>query len=522
MRFRMPVITGIFAIMGAMSSPAYAAEFTDLMDAADNFDDLVDETYDPFDFNIEPRLRLDFQSATISREAACVPNEDALVGEAAQNNPRLVVDRGRCSEPRLISNKEMEFKGQSTAIDVSIRAGIYKDLEFKLTVPYVIGSTTGLKYADGVDATNSSVDPNDAVVQNAAQRAFNPADTDAQHVDNLDLFTGHRFFDLSDQFLEYERKGFADPAISLEWAPFNDERDDTKATLLLGMQYKMPISPVKAAGNTDVGEGVHELSWRLASSKRFNWIEPYFGLQYFLRMPATDSPIQRVDKQNNGQVFANPPQSGEITVGTEFIPFEDVKTGARYGIDLRFTFGYTSEGRDYTPFFDHFTNSECNGKTLAEVLPDFGTDGVVTNTDDVACSWVVREPANANPVPIYDLGAAVGDDSPWSSDGIMTVESYATFKGMLGLYLQPTRFFQLKAQVELANQQEHFLTNARTGRDAADDVEATPDSTVDLEGPDAAIEKNPVFNAAYDQNGNRFRIQGFNTWTILITTALQF
>lgn len=522
MRFRMPLVTGIMAILGATASTATAAEFTDLMDAADNFDDLVDETYDPFDFSIEPRLRLDFQSATISREAACVPTEADLVGDAAKNNPRLVVDRGRCSEPRLISNKEMEFQGQSTALDVSIRAGIYKDLEFKLNVPYVIGSTTGLRYADGVDPTNSSVDPDDSVIQGAARRAFDPTGSPADHVGNLDLFTGHRFFDLSDEFLEYERKGFADPSISLEWAPFNDERDDTKAALLLGMAYKMPIAPIKRAGNQDVGEGVHELSWRLASSKRFDWIEPYFGLQYFLPLPATDSPIQRIDKNNNGQVFTKPPQRGEITVGTEFIPHEDPRTGARYGIDLRFTFGYTSEGRDYTPFFDHFTQSSCNGKTLADVLPEFDASGNLTNPGDVACSWVVQEPANADPLPIYDLGGAIGDESPWATDGIMTVESYATFKGMIGAYLQPTKFFQLKAQVELANQQEHFLTNARTGRDADDGIESTPDSTVDLEGSDAAIEKNPVFNGAYDQNGNRFRVQEYNTWTVLITGALQF
>ncbi|MEZ4459658.1 MAG: hypothetical protein R3E66_07975 [bacterium] len=519
MRFRMPVVTGIVALAGLLSSEAMAAEFTDLLDAADNYDDLVDDTYDPFDFNIEPRLRLDFESATISREAACVPTEADLVGQAAQNNPRLVVDRGRCAEPQLISNKEIDYKGQTTALDVTLRAGIYKDLEFKLNVPYVIGSTSGVKFADGVNPTNSSVNPDDSVVNTAARRAFD-ASPGANNVGNLDLFTGHRFFNLSNDYQEYERKGFADPTISLEWAPFNDERDDTKATLLLGMAYQMPIAPVKEAGNSDVGEGVHKLSWRFASSKRFDWIEPYFGLQYFLPLPATDSPIRRVDKANNGQVFAKPPQSGEITVGTEFIPYEDARTGARYGIDLRFTFGYTSEGRDYTPLFDHFTNSECNGKTLANVLPEFDANGNLSNPADVACSWIVRAPGNAQPLPIYDLANA--DDSPWSTDGIMTVESYATFKGMLGFYLQPTRYFQLKAQAQLANQQEHYLTNARTGRDAADNLEATPDGTVDLEGPDAAIEKNPVFNAAYDQTGNRFRIQSFNTWTILVTAALQF
>jgi len=516
-------ILALGALVGTtfFSGPsAFAADFTNLLDAADDFDDLIDETYDPFDFNLEARLRLEFESATISREAACVPSDSALVGEAAQRNPRLVVDAGRCSEPRIISNKELEYSRQTTALDIDLRAGIYKDLEFRLSVPYVFSHVTGMKYAPGVTSANSSVDPSSDVLASSA-REFNSSDSNAQHLDRFGSYTGYRFFDI-DGTTEFERAGFGDPRISLEWAPFNDERDDTKATLLLGMGYKMPIAPVKAAGNDNVGDGMHEISWRIASSKRFDWIEPYFGLQYFLPMAATDSPIQRIDKNNQGQVFAKPPQRGDITVGTEFIPYEDPTTGARYGVDLRFTFGYTSEGRDYTQLFDHMTNSSCNGRTLNDVLPRFDSSGTLNNLDDVACSWIVRQPSNAQPNPVYTLAEALNDNSQYSFDGIMTVESYASFTGMLGIYLQPTRYFQIKGQVGLTHNQEHFLSNARTGRDADDSLEVTPDDTVDLEGPDARLEKNPVFNPAYDQTGNRFRIQENNIWTVFLTAALQF
>ncbi len=502
-----------------------AAEFTDLLDAADDYDDLVEETYDPFDFSIEPNFRLDFESARISREAACVPDESSLVGEAAQNNPRLIVDEGRCSEPRTLANKEIDYQRTTSRMDIDLRAGIYKDLEFRLTVPFVFSSTTGLRYAEGVDATNSSVDPDDEFVRGAADAAFkdNAGNPVAATPDSLGTFAGYRFFDLSDEYRELSRRGFADPSIALNWAPFNDERDPTKATLLIGMEYQMPIATVKTVENDSVGEGMHQLSWRLASSKKFDWIEPYFGLEYILPLPATDSPIRRVDSQNNGQVFANPPQSGKITVGTEFIPHEEPAKGVRYGIDLRFNFGFTSEGRDYTPLFDHFGQSQCNGRTVADVLPRYDNTGTLTNPDDVACSWIVRQPSNAQPNPVYDLNQpiATGDDETiYINDGIMTTESYATFAGMVGFYLQPVEYFQFKASVGLTHQLEHYLTNARTGRDV--DTETTDDNTVDLEGPDAALEKNPVHNPAYDQVGNRFRVTAYNTWTIILTAALQF
>jgi hypothetical protein len=519
MRYRYILALGLMGTALTLSAPASAGEFTDLLDAADDFDDLIENTYDPFDFNLEAKLRLEFESATISREAACVPSESALIGSAAQNNPRLVVDPNRCSEPRIISNKELDFGRQTTAVDIDLRAGIYKDLEFRLSVPYIISSTSKMSYAAGVTPSNSSIDPSDEVVGSSA-RQFVSTESASQHLDRLTTFSGHRFFDVNDT--EYERAGFGDPTISLEWAPFNDERDDTKATLLFGMAYKMPISPVKAAGNDNVGGGMHELSWKIASSKKFSWIEPYFGLQYFLPLSATDSPIQRVDKNNNGQVFATAPQRGDITVGTEFIPHENPETGARYGVDLRFTFGYTSEGRDYTQLFDHMTNSNCNGKSMEDVLPQFDSNGQLTNLDDVACSWIVRQPSNASPDPIYTLDEALGTTSPWNTDGIMTVESYASFTGMLGLYLQPTRYFQIKGQVSLTHNQEHFLSNARTGRDADDALEQTPDDTVDLEGADARIEKNPVFNPTYDQTGTRFRIQENNIWSLFVTAAFQF
>lgn len=524
---------GLFLIgicVTVAASPAHAAEFTDLADAADDFDDLVDETYDPFDFVIEPTFRLDFGSAKITREAPCVPNDSFLVGEASQeyaNTPRLEVDNTRCSEPQIIYNKEMLYKEQTTTLDIALKAGIYKDLQFTLNVPYHLNSTRGLKYAnesgDIVSAANSSVDPLDEDIAANANSAFNAGDSPEQHVDNLGSFYYYRLFRLDDDYVNYDRSGFGDPSVGLQWAPFNDERDDTKATLLVGMNYVMPIAPVATVEDEDMGRGMHELQWRIASSKKFDWIEPYFGLDYHLPLRATDSPIEQIDSGNDGQVFTMPPQTGKITVGTEFIPHEDVEKGIRYSVDLRFSFAYTSEGRDYTPLFDHIGKSDCNGKTFDDVLPKFDTAGNVTNPSEVACAWILREPSNAQPNPIYDPEAAAGSDtSEFVNDGIMTVESYGTWQGRLGINLQPSRYFQFKIAGALTHQQEHFLTNARTGRDADDSLETTADDTVDLEGPDSRIEKNPVYNPTYDSNGNRFRIQEYNTWSLFVSTVLKF
>jgi hypothetical protein len=517
-----------------VSATADAAEFTDLLDAADDFDDFQEQTYDPFDFNIEPSFRFDVSNAQITREAPCLPSDDATGEPAVDSNPRLVTGRSRCSEPSLVFNREMLYEHTQTTMDVTLRAGIYKDLELRINVPYVINSTHGLKFdnesglpGNQVDGSNSSVDPSTGDVEDRANDVFDSSDSREAQIRAFDQFNMYRYFDLEDEYNNIERSGFADPSLGIFWAPYNDERDDTKATLLLGMEYTMPIAPTKEAHDKDVGEGKHELHWKLASSKNFTWIEPYFGVEYFLPLAASDSPIRDVDPNNDGQVFSSPPMRGDVTIGTEFIPYKNADTGERYAIDLRFTMGYVSEGRDYTPLYDHMVNSDCQRKTLNDVLPEFDNSGQLQNPDDVACAWIVQRPANAENEAVYDLAnpAQAGFDpaeTPFRTDGIMTVEDYGTFAGQIGFYLQPSKYFQLNATAQLKHRQEHFLTNARTGRDTDDANEDTPDDTVDLTGSDAQFERNPVYNPTYDSSGNRFRIQEFNTWSFVVNAALQF
>ncbi len=542
------ILGGAALLFGLQPQEVHAAEFTDLLDAADDFDDLDEETWDPFDFNLEPSFRFDYSTASISREAPCTPGDpfgdrpDSDLNESElriRNNPRLETDEARCSEPSTVYNKEMLFKGTRAQLDLKARFGIYKDLELHVNVPYVFAQTRQLTHdntsanaSQNVSGANSSVDPNltcdpgqaGRCVEREAGNVFEQGQTTQQQIDSLDLFNAYRYFDLASENT-YTRTGFAEPTVGLHWAMFNDHRDPTKATMLLGVDYTMPIVPIAQRGNNAVGRGMHQLDFSLASSKQFNWIEPYFGIQYSLPLASPNSPIQEIDVNNRGQVFTNPPMSGQFSVGTEFIPYENLEKGQRYGLDLRFTFGYVSEGRDYTPMFDHFVNSGCNGKTIAEVLPQFDSSGNITILEDVACSWVVRQPSNSDgPRPVYDLAQAVedGNSDQFYSDGIMTVEGYGTFRGDFGFYLQPSPYFQLKGQVALEHRQEHFISNARTGRDAANASEVDADDTVDLEGADAAIERNPVYNPSYDSSGERFRVQAYNTWQFMLTAALQF
>lgn len=241
-----------------ISTVARAAEYTDLLDAADDFDDFKESTYDPFDFNIEPSFRFDIANAQIAREAPCVPN----ASDNVSNNPRVVVHPGRCDQPSMVYNREMAYKYTQSTVKLTLRAGLYKDLELRVKVPYVINASTGLKYDNEssipdqqVNADNSSVDPSTARIQERAQNVFSAGDSYQQTIQKFDEFNMYRFFDLTKDYRYVERSGFADPSVGLFWAPFNDERDDTKATLLLGMEYTMPIAPIKRGQRHRRGPG---------------------------------------------------------------------------------------------------------------------------------------------------------------------------------------------------------------------------------------------------------------------------
>lgn len=515
-------LSALAALLLVVPTDLKAAEFTDLLDAADDFDDNDPETFKAWDFHLEPSFRFDFTTANVTREAPCVPNQPTR--ELERNNPRLVVSPDRCDEPRIVDNQEMAYESSRSTLDIALRAGLYKDLELRVTIPYVLSSTRSLRYGDGVGATNSSVDPSDDRIRRHAEDVFQPGMSSGAYVTRLDQFQLFRFFDLSDENRTYERSGWGDPTVGIHWAPWNDYRDDTKATMLIGMDYTMPLAEVQRAGNRGVGRGVHELEWKLAASKKFGWFEPYFGAQYSLPLPATDSLYGRVDRTQNqgqGQVLLNPPQRAEFTVGTEIIAFEDPERHIRHAFDLRFQFGYVSEGRDYTALFDHMTDprNDCNGLTIQDVQPQFNADGTLRNPEQVACSWVIRQPSNAGGrnTAIYTLDEAIdrNDQTEFAFTDLMSVDSYGTFGGQLGIYLQPSRFFQFRGVVGLTSHQTHMITNARTGRNS---IFTTEDSVSMTD----ARERNPAYNPSYDNSGNRFKVKRHNTWHFGVTTALQF
>lgn len=515
-RTSVTTVGALVASVSLFSSPSFAAEITDVVDAFDTkLDASGQKVEDPFDIHIEPQFKRTLKRAKITREAPCNPSATDNASAAGQPNSRLtyprLVDASRCSEPSTVFNKEMRAYEVTNELDVLVQIGLFRDVELHLELPFILGQVQGVKYAgdggdptaDSVDDSNSSVDPSDERIISDIQR-------------NGDQFSTFRLFNLDSDPTESEsRAGFGDMVVGMAWSPFNDERDDTKANLKLAFDYKIPSGGVAKPGNGKVGRGMHELTWSIASSKRFKYMEPYFQVAYTLPIAANNSMFKDIGV---GQTLVEPGQRAEIIFGSEFVPYEDIARGNRFNIDVGLKFGYTAEGRDYSLLSDALSGSECNGLTPSQVADAIAAVQAGSLSPDVvntaSCRWILDEPGNGDGQQVYDLSDDAAGNVGFYHNGLTDYEAFATFGAYLGFYLQAANYVQFRGKVGLDHEQAHFITAARTGKDSNDE-----NDTVKFDDPG---ERNPYFNPVLDAVGNRFRVEETTIFTWSITMALQF
>jgi len=508
-------------------SSVQAAEITDVIDAADEdvYDGKIVE--DLFDFHIEPTFKQTYEQAKITREANCTGGAD------------------RCqNEDTILINKELRYQRVVNELDLEFELSIYKDLEFHVLLPIIFSDTTSLKYAKNagkacefdidpynpkcVDETNSTVDPSDnRIVADAG--------------DGND-FTTYRYFDVPDENDKWldgpGRGGLGDLTFGIDWSPFNDQRDQLhedpwcrnngRSTLTLGFDYTAPTAAVMKADpkNENVGRGVHELGLHVATSRRFNYVDPYMQFSFALPIP-TDSIFK---DYGGGQERVGPGPSGDLTFGIEIVPWEQANADfqQKFIIDLRGHFTYVGEGRDFGPFFDALGSSACQSKTLAEVQPGGASP---------ECGWLAEKWSNAgfeNLRAIDQYSASYDPNHTLKDDGLTSYEGYGRFGASLGFNIQPIQYVQIRAGLGLDHNQEHFLTFGKAGTDVRGRVEiepgnpsagTRPDDSAPKDGTvsfDDIKERNPVYNPTYDSVGSRFRIEEWTVFTWNVGLAFQF
>lgn len=409
------------AVLSIVAQPfaAPAAEITDVIDAADGDD--------PIDINIDVSFRSILTRSKITHEWQ---QSWTLAGQGTRPD-----------------YNELRFEQQTYAMDYMVEVGLFHDLQLYLNLPWIISDKREISFVGGVAADGSGTSLSTLYRTNPGPDFQNALAVDPSTNPNT------------------KRAGIGDMQIGIKWAPFNDERDDTKSVWVIGLDYTIPSGglnkpdAVSGGGDGGVGLGHHIITPFMLFSHRFSVLDPYVGVNGSIPM---QSPVAK----NAGLKI---PYYGGFLTGLEIIPWEAPSKHQKFSIDIRL----------WTTFF-----SEVESKGHAD------EQGTVNEMSDFLVS---PSPQNG-------------------SRQLQATGQYTQFGLKLGFAFRAAEFVKLLFGVSLAHNTEHFLTGADYCDDGDGDGNCNSASDVDN-----------LFRATvYDDPGQRLRVEETTLFTYYITAMGTF
>jgi hypothetical protein len=459
-----------FALSGLGPAPALASVLTDVVDAADGDD--------PFDVTADVAYDRTLRRAKITREFPCDPAQTLDTCDSALPGVG-----------QMVYAKELRIQRITHTLTPRLRFGLYRDLELAIEAPVVIEDTQEVRFAgNSGDPNGVAVDPTiSTIAPGSRQRVVNGRvvlGPDGEPV----MEDPENLFDVPPAELP-TRGGFGDMQLALRWSPYNQERDQARATWLLEFAWRLPTGEVMKADNEGVGRGVHALTAATAVSRRFRYTEPYVRVDGTLHVPSSDSLFK---DYRFAQERVGPGAVVGFLVGSEFVPYEQAERGIKLFFDLGLGAHYHAEGRDYSELFD----------ALASGGRDCPTDPRAAVDPNRSCY---------NPDSNSELAGQ-------AFDGITTVEQFVTAKAHLGFGLQTSQHLRIGTELSLAHDTEHFISTADVGKDL--NGTGIVESRADVNW--SAEEQNPTYVRSIDALGRRLRVEETTVFNVRMSATLMF
>lgn len=435
----------------ALAGPAGAAELTRLQSAEDG---------DPFALHLSVRWDREHEKATIAREKA-------VAG-------------------RVVDQDELAYERVKNDVVARIALALYRDLELHVDVPYALGDDTSWKLK-GIPAAST-------ILQETRDAMGQPCATSP-----CPLFPV-----ATEETTVYKGGELGDVKVGLAWAIFNEARDDTKPTWVVGVDATLPTAKLydpaegrdafmgspyfAAAKRGPAGEKVWKWDLHTTLSRRVGPIDPYVRahvtgmtrssstysncdrVQELFDDPLSDRPAQMTfaATQNcsaarwKDEARAKLPWIAGLTFGTELVPYEDLREDQKVSFDFRLAADYTSSSRFYNELTD------LTGK-------------------------------------LHSTG------------------SHLTMTGSLGLTLRASQWVTLQALGSVGARTAHFLSGEPLGKDG-DVLTCDPALRSGARGPGdtSCADLNPNYDWRYDAPGNRFRVHDVTFFSLTVAGVLQF
>jgi hypothetical protein len=177
---------------------------------------------------------------------------------------------------------------------------------------------------------------------------------------------------LSLPFRSPTRSGIDYVSAGIDWAIFNQQRDRTKPSWVVGIEGRLAVgtpmhacaagaancpdpSNPNAGRDPGVSRGTDAILGKSVWSRRFGYIEPYTAIWMQAEFPQGRSDFSSYDPASD--LRRSPPLLGSMAVGLEVVPYEKGEQAQRLSADVRFRGTYHSAGRDYSELFDALGSS---------------------------------------------------------------------------------------------------------------------------------------------------------------------
>jgi hypothetical protein len=467
-----------------------SGEVTSVVDAFDGDD--------PFDANISLGFQYSAKSARILRETSIY--QPGLTTGGFTSNRMHVADYSEATS-RLIPQVEL---------------GIYHDLSFVARLPIILSNTRSLSWPSSVAEADQPAHLGTALAGAPNETLFNLP------------------------FESPDRSGIEYLALGLNVDIFNEARDFTKPTWLLGAEVRLSVgepmhpcttnpgpgevecadsSDVNRNGRTDrdlvgadnvqlegndiderspgITRGTVGLELHTVMSKRVKYIEPYGGLSALFEFQQGESEYGMTDAE--GALVNHPPLVGTVMLGMMFIPWEDREDFGRLTFDVRFTGDYISEGRDYSELFDALGSSSASSLRKPE--------------------WARYRDAcpggTCDPKSVVDLAS-----QKTYFTGLSVVEAHGSYRGSGSVTWQANEYFKINAGIGFRFEQAHGISHdGPCNPDMQDSVgESGPCHSSRADGRISSTGiPNPAYRPTINAVGRRFFVD--ESWTFDFSTT---
>ena len=461
----------------AAREPRLMSETAEITSVADAFDG-----EDPFDLNLVLGFRQSWKHASIRRETQL-------------NQPGLATGGFIPATENVAA-----YSSSMSILDVGADIGIYHDLALILRLPVILSWSQSLGDLNGSAAT-------------ASQR--------------LGDGMGGQLFSVP--FTSPTRSGIDYISAGLDWAIFNQQRDFTKPTWVIGVEGRLPIgNPLHACNATNSGStqcfdgshpelGVHQgvdpgistgfysVLAKTVWSRRFGYLEPYSGFWFQADFPSSGSDFGKFNPTQ--ALTSTPPLRGSFGLGMEVIPYEQRETFQRLDIDFRLKGTYISPGRDYSELFDALGSS--NSQALRTPNPT-----VYCNSSQSSC---LNNPINPS--------TSVPSDFVTKTyfTGITETQAYGAFTVSTAATWQAGEYIKFQVGGALTYAQSHHITQAdpcNPNLGGGDRYQAGPcfnPNTGQVQGV-----PNPDHRDVLDLPGHRFAVDDSTIIDLFVTGIVMF